>query len=369
MTELDQLSFNQWQFIFEMLAPALAEAIANPGKHVTCPVHGGKDGFRLFKDFNSNGAGICNSCGAKKGLSMLVWVNNSDYKTQARDVAKLLKSGEFEKKEFKPKPVVLQTSSDPVSLGYYKTRIQQTLAQSKQIQFGDLADLYLKKRGIILCNTNINLLFNSNMRYFNFDDLSQKIYHPAIIAPITNLKGDVGSCHRIYLSKDGTKADVKNPKQMMTKCVESLNGYSIKLFDLDATDVVLCLAEGIETALAVHNLTNLPVWATITAGLMETIEIPKQIKKVVVFADLDVNSKRGQQAAETLKNRLEKEGVCVEIYFPPIYLLKQGEKGIDWLDVISRHSKLNDLIYSFKNLADVEYSDDGVGIENAGLTE
>lgn len=37
-----------WDAIFCALAPMLKEAMQQPGKHVPCPVHGGKDGFDCF---------------------------------------------------------------------------------------------------------------------------------------------------------------------------------------------------------------------------------------------------------------------------------------------------------------------------------
>lgn len=40
-----------WDAIFCALAPMLKAAMQQPGKHVPCPVHGGKDGFRLFPDY------------------------------------------------------------------------------------------------------------------------------------------------------------------------------------------------------------------------------------------------------------------------------------------------------------------------------
>ncbi|ECS4958781.1 zinc-binding protein, partial [Salmonella enterica subsp. enterica serovar Typhimurium] len=38
-----------WLFILAALAPHLEPALRKPGRHVSCPIHGGKDGFRLFK--------------------------------------------------------------------------------------------------------------------------------------------------------------------------------------------------------------------------------------------------------------------------------------------------------------------------------
>ncbi|NJQ95970.1 hypothetical protein HCX21_20465 [Escherichia coli] len=70
-----------WLFILAALAPHLEPALRKPGRHVSCPIHGGKDGFRLFKDAHLTGGGVCNTCGANHdGFELLMWLNNWDFK-------------------------------------------------------------------------------------------------------------------------------------------------------------------------------------------------------------------------------------------------------------------------------------------------
>ncbi len=93
---------------------------------------------------------------------------------------------------------------------------------------------------------------------------------------------------------------------------------------------VLAVAEGIETALAVHLLTGYPVWATISASWMRSLKIPSYVEKVIVFADNDLPDKQGvragQEAAASLKERLESEGKEVVVIFPK-------REGSDFADV------------------------------------
>ena len=63
------------------------------------------------------------------------------------------------------------------------------------------------------------------------------------------------------------------------------SGGAIRLFQ--PVDGVLGIAEGIETALAAHCLTGLPVWATCTADALARVVIPQAVQKVVIFADND----------------------------------------------------------------------------------
>lgn len=54
---------DRWLELFRDLAPELDTAVDNRGRHVPCPMHGGRDGFRLFPDSNVTGGGVCNTCG------------------------------------------------------------------------------------------------------------------------------------------------------------------------------------------------------------------------------------------------------------------------------------------------------------------
>lgn len=80
-----------WLEILMVLAPHLEGALRKPGRHAPCPVHGGKDGFRLFRDVASTGGGICNTCGPKSdGISLLMWSNGWDFPTALENVAGLM---------------------------------------------------------------------------------------------------------------------------------------------------------------------------------------------------------------------------------------------------------------------------------------
>lgn len=72
------------------------------------------------------------------------------------------------------------------------------------------------------------------------------------------------------------------------------------------------MAEGIETALAVYELTQIPTWATMNAGCMESLEVPAEVRELLVCADNDLNY-RGQRAAYTLANRTAMQGCAVRV--------------------------------------------------------
>lgn len=99
----------------------------------------------------------------------------------------------------------------------------------------------------------------------------------------------------------------------------------------------LAVAEGIETALAVREMSGLPTWACYSDRLLEAVHIPSSVKRVSIFADKDVSG-AGQAAAENLRKRLESHGVEARVFFPK-QAIPAGSKGIDWLDEYNQLSK------------------------------
>ena len=81
-----------WIFIVSALAPHATDALKKLGRHVGCPVHGGKDGFRLFKkDFLETGGGVCNTCGPRHdGFELLMWLNNWSFKETLEAIGNFL---------------------------------------------------------------------------------------------------------------------------------------------------------------------------------------------------------------------------------------------------------------------------------------
>ena len=80
----------RWLEILPLLDARLADAVARAGKHVPCPVHGGKDGFRLYAD-DQNGGGACNTCGTfADGFAVLQWLRGCSFYESLQLVAELV---------------------------------------------------------------------------------------------------------------------------------------------------------------------------------------------------------------------------------------------------------------------------------------
>jgi phage/plasmid primase-like uncharacterized protein len=317
----------RWGDIFnEFAGEELAMAQASAPVHVGCPVHGGTDGFRLFKDYRDTGGGVCNSCGGfSDGIKLLTWVKGWDRRETVERVLNFLESGPSGGSKIKVAPKVTPpVVRDPEKARSAAARVWRG---SRPIQEGTPAQLYLLKRGIFWENVSKALRYHPELNYFNSGTKKMLGKFPAIVAPISSPEGKIISLHRIYLDEQGNKADVPSVKKMMPAWGE-LRGAAIRLFDLDDSGV-LCVAEGIETALAVHAITRAPTWSCVNATLMELLEVPDSVHTVVIWADKDPNG-RGKLAADMLADRMEAKKKSVVIFLP-----QTEEPSADWLDVLN----------------------------------
>lgn len=326
IAELQDKAKGQWAFIFEDLAEPLREAVTNAPYHVACPVHGGTDGYRLFPHFNDTGQGICNTCGGRtSGASTLAWARQIPLEQAVREIEQWLRLEHNTAARPARQLPAFKPAVDPAQA--YK-RIAQVWKASRPIE-GTPAEKYLLKRGIWRANFAPVLRFHPGLSYIHGKEKRNYGKFPCLLAPIKDRNGKMVSIHRIFLTEDGDKAPVPDPKKMMSAQAD-IRGAAIRLFP--AGDV-LGVAEGIETALAAHAVSRIPVWSCVSAVLMELVDIPDTVKTVVVWADLD-RSCRGAEAAERLADRLEKQGKQVQICLPqgPI---PADAKGLDWLDVMT----------------------------------
>ena len=322
--QLQEGAKGNWSHIFAELAPKLLEAVTCAPNHVPCPVHGGDNGYRLFDHFNDTGRGICNTCGPQKsGVATLAWVKGCSMAEATAMVQEWLTKEKSQPPAIERKAFVAPPKLDP-AVAY--ARLREVWKSS--LPLGGAAEAYLVNRGIWRENLPSVLRAHAGLTYIHGKEKKNYGKFPCLLAPIRDKANQIVSIHRIYLTEDGQKAPVPDAKKMMSPCAE-LRGAAIKLFPPGKT---LGLAEGVETALAAHAVSRMPVWSCVSAVLMELVEVPDSVEHVVIWTDLD-RSQRGIQAAERLADRMEALGKTVEICVPqgPI---PEGVKGIDWLDVM-----------------------------------
>jgi putative DNA primase/helicase len=171
----------QWGYIFEDLAPELAEALARAPNHVSCPVHGGIDGFRLYRDYQETGGGVCNTCGPfRSGFQLLAWVRGYSNKDATRDVGRWHRGEQENPTTALRTPKKVFKSMDPTKA--YE-RIREVWLGSKPLA-GSAAELYLAKRGIWKQNMPTTLRFHPGLSWFDPEQKKSIGVFPCLIAPI-----------------------------------------------------------------------------------------------------------------------------------------------------------------------------------------
>jgi len=197
---------------------------------------------------------------------------------------------------------------------------------------------YLSRRGLSGAELDGRVVrFHPALGYWKKNDRSEIELagrYPAMVALVTDAEGAPVTVHRTYLTPDGRKAPVPAPKKLMGYPGERLVGGAIRLF---APEPVLGVADGIETALAVHLKTGMPVWSAISAKLLERLELPAQTSLVVIWADRD-RSGAGEATAMRLRQRLLRRGISVAVHLPPGPIPARA-KGLDWADVWCNHNE------------------------------
>lgn len=418
-----------WDAIFCALAPMLKAAMQQPGKHVPCPVHGGKDGFRLFPDYAEAGSCVCNTCGSfRDGFETLEWLHGWGFAQTLKRVScvlglqprqgeevvtrevinrvyrgHILTMGKPEKRQAKAFEDFVVEIDDEISNSVRKlgtrslkrtlteagvkpherveivlaarervrrangcsctryvwcvkrlmSKAQEQLFSAEKAQLNrqlagairsrwlnalrfDASDpeqkplqLYLKRRAI----ADVDESFMKDLRFERrFFDCESRQWHPAMLAAVRDVSGQLVTVHRTLLAGDGHKADVNVPKRLMRLPEgRTITGCAIRFGE---PHDVLALAEGIETALSVVVATGLPCWACICAHGLEVVEIPDGVREVLIFADKD-RSCTGERSAQELCRRLQAQGIEAAIEAVPLNI-PRAEKGIDWNDVLVR---------------------------------
>ena len=332
-----------WLSILDALAPELKRAISKPGRHIPCPVHGGKDGFRLFRDADISGGGICNTCGSKPdGFSLLMWLRDwsfPDALSAVADTNGVSADIRHQKPVIVVREPVFTTSKSPVDNDRIKAALRTVWQESKSIRHPEAEPvrLYLQSRGLDSFIPDWpSIRFHPKMPYRDED--GKLIGHfPAMLALVE--KGNEAiTIHRTFLTNDGRKAPVDFPKKMMPAPSNKLVvGSAIRL---ENPGRVLSVTEGIETALAVIEATGMVTWPLISSTLMATFIIPSGVEKLIIWADLDrlnlvTGYRPGSEAARKLAARANAQGVDVVIR-EPNGPLPDNVKGIDWLDVFNQ---------------------------------
>jgi putative DNA primase/helicase len=265
-------------------------------KHGPCPICGGKDRFR-WDDRDGTGSFYCNQCGPGPGLLLIRRLKKWDHATACRAVDEIIG-----RDPPRPRPA---TAPAPDR----RSNPEKLLAEATD---PGLVERYLRGRGLSV----VPEILRGHRRLTYIEDGRFIGHFPAMLAPVLGPDGSLLSVYRTYL------ADVPTKKKLLTSIEK---GSAIRLFEPTET---LGVAEGVETAIAAHELFGIPTWAAIGTASMEAFGPPEGIRRLTIFADHDSNF-AGQKAAFTVAHRLHRDlKIEIEVKIPPA-------PDTDWLDVLN----------------------------------
>jgi putative DNA primase/helicase len=131
-----------------------------------------------------------------------------------------------------------------------------------------------------------------------------------MVALVEHVDYDVVGVHRTFLTRNQSGAWHRRDR----KWLGPLGGGAVRLAKANAHER-LVVSEGIETTLSVMITTGLPGWAALSASGIVSLALPREVQRVLIFADHDANG-AGERAAWEARKRWSAEGRAVLIARP-----------------------------------------------------
>ena len=148
----------------------------------------------------------------------------------------------------------------------------------------------------------------------------------ALIAAVQDCNGEFIGIQRIYLSR--TDAGIWYREK---RSLGRITGGAVRQTPPAAR---LQLAESVEDALALMQITGRATWAVPGAGFLEKFEPPPECETVVLAPD---NDAAGREAVQKAARALIARGLKVEVLLPPI-------EGADWCEILEEWDERSAII-------------------------
>ncbi len=181
-------------------------------------------------------------------------------------------------------------------------RARKLFAAGKPV-LGTLAATYLQRRGI----TRLGPALRYHPRVFlrqGEDDPDPPQRAPALLAKITDNRGQITGCARVYLDPStGGLAEIESPKRILGQ----LHGHAIRFWSgTFRTDLIV--GEGLENTLSVGTaLPEFDLASCLTTTHLGLFIPPPGIKRIWIARD---NDEAGRNASMRLRNQLESRGIA-----------------------------------------------------------
>ncbi|KAA5961036.1 MULTISPECIES: toprim domain-containing protein [Pantoea] len=265
-----QAAMGRWPEIFEYYG--LPPVTGKNHFRGECPLCGKKGKYRC-DDKGGSGSYIC-TCGSGDGWALLAGFTGKEFKVLAHEVDQLIGN------TFTPGHDSIPKARSPIAT--QRLTVSRKFASLVPLR-GTSAEGYLKNRGI-------NALPAEQVRYCNKQRAAGREFQ-SMYALATDDKGELCYLHRTLLDGD-RKAHTGGAAKKLMKLQEDsyldhARSVAIRMFPSAST---LGIAEGIETALACHQITGCHTWATLNTTFMKKFRVPKGVTHLIIFADADDNA-------------------------------------------------------------------------------
>jgi len=282
-----------------------------------CPACGGRDRFQ-FTDKFGDGNYVCRGCGPGDGFALLQRCLGWKFGEALQAVEDLLGIA----------PERLPRTTAGASATGMRLLAATLWEEAKPVAARDAVASYLCARGLVLSPYPPALRTHSALGYYVREAGQMRAKrvatYAAMLAAVHGADDKMVTLHRTYL-EDGKKAPVADSRKLL--CAGA-SGAAVRLFEAGEE---LAVAEGIETALAVHLCTGMPVWAAISAGNMAKLWIPASVRHLAIYADHDA-SYTGQAAAYALARRVKTQ--AKDARAPEVAVHVPHAVDSDWADVL-----------------------------------
>lgn len=173
---------------------------------------------------------------------------------------------------------------------------------------GTPAELYLRSRGI-MGDMPPSIRFVRAPAWKNPKTGADGPALPALIAACQNRAGKIVGVQRVFLTKEGRKANMANPKLSLGQ----VRGCAVRLGPV-SPHIIIC--EGPEDGLTLRQKhPRASIWVSLGTGAMPHIELPDAVRRVTIAGD---NNAAGRLAVETASAAFIEQGREVtDPMFPP----------------------------------------------------